>query len=376
METLEGSTLELLHRRRVRTFYPGYTMILLLAGILVSLPLVKVDVVATATGMIRSSSEPLDLLPGRSGIVEECRLDEFRQVNSGDTLLQLSTALPLARLEELEDVESYNLLHINDIQAILKEKDKLRTTRFRQALLMHRTACRSLEVRRDFQKEEYLLSQGLYQEEVIPLREYEQALSRFRLADIELEDHKESFRSSLEDESMHLERENHRLRAEIEEIKAGLPSYYVLAPSGGVLRQCSGIRKGSVVQAGSRVASIVAPGSLLAECYVDSRYMDRISTGMKVRIRLEGNGPNARSWLSTRVEELDVDVLILEGRPVYRIRCPLEEPMWKQADLPPRTGMRFTAAVELDRCSLSALLLEKLNRNFHPVLASGVRDKK
>ncbi len=375
METLEGSTLELLYRRRVRTFYPGYTMILLLAGMIVSLPLVKVGVVATATGMIRSSSEPLDLLPGRSGIVEECHLDEFLQVSSGDTLLRLSMALPLARLEELEEMESYNTILIKDIQTILKGDDKLRTSRFRQALLRHRTACSSLEIQRNFQKEEYLCSQRLYQEEVIPLREYEQDLSRFRLAGIELEDRKESFKSSLEDERMRLERENHRHRAEIEEIKAGLPSYYVLAPSDGVLRQCSGIRKGSVIQAGSRLASIVVPGSLVAECYVESRHMDRITAGMKVRIRLEGNGPNARSWIATHVEELDADVLILEGQPVYRIRCPLNKHMYKQENLPPRTGMRFTAAIELDRCSLSALLLEKLNRNFHPILASEIADK-
>ena len=95
MDSLEGSTLELLHRRRVRTYYPGYTIILLLAGMIVSLPLVKVSVTATAGGRIINSREPLELYPLISGIVEQSRLEEFSEVKHGDTLLQLSTPLPM-----------------------------------------------------------------------------------------------------------------------------------------------------------------------------------------------------------------------------------------------------------------------------------------
>ena len=374
MDSLEGSTLELLHRRSVRTYYPGYTIILLLAGMIVSLPLVKVSVTATAGGRIINSREPLELYPLISGIVEQSRLEEFSEVKHGDTLLQLSMHLPRTRMKELEELERLKMTHVKDIYSILNQTGDPVSPHYRQVLRAHRTACRTLQLKKDYLYGEYQCAQGLYREQVIPRMEFEKLSSRYRLACTELEDREESFRSSLEAELMRLELENLDLSAEKAEILAGMAAYHILAPVDGILRQCQGIRKGTVLNAGTRVGSIEVPGSLLCECYVESSYMDRVRPGMKVRIRMEGNGPLTRKWLDSVVETVDAVAHVSGEHSFYRVRCPLPEAAEVRQGTLVRPGMRFTAALELDRATLASLLLEKLNRNFHPELASGPRE--
>ena len=70
MDHLEDSTLDLIYRRRVRSYYPGYMIILLIMGISVVLPLVNVDVVTSTRGMIRPLEDPVEVSSGITGILD------------------------------------------------------------------------------------------------------------------------------------------------------------------------------------------------------------------------------------------------------------------------------------------------------------------
>lgn len=154
---------------------------------------------------------------------------------------------------------------------------------------------------------------------------------------------------------------------ELDKIRASLKDYFILAPSSGTLCQCRSLMAGSIIQAGISLGSITTRGTLAADCYVETRDIKEIRSGTPVRIRMDGKSQRAVDRLETRVSKVDPDVMLINGRPVYRVRCLLDHP----GDLIP--GMTFSAYILLYRTSLSSLLLEKLDKKFNPSMKMSQR---
>ncbi|MDX2431674.1 MAG: HlyD family efflux transporter periplasmic adaptor subunit [Bacteroides sp.] len=363
MDPLEGTTLELIHRRRVTTFYPGYTIILIVVGIIVALPLVKVDVISTSGGMIRPGTEPVELFSSITGIVDSTLLFDHRDVSTGDTLLWLRKNMPETRMKELQQQIQRNTLYFNDIECIIKGKEALLTTRYRQSYRMFTSSGKQLILQKSFLQDEFTAAGILFDQKVIPRREFEHSRSEYLVACAQLEDHQERYLNQLEDEMNRLHMETLSLEGELEEIRTSLQNYHIVAPSSGRLCQCRGILTGSVIQPGSSLACISPGGFLVADCYVETRDIKEIQEGTRVRIRMDGKSQRKVDFLETRVSQIDPDIRLINGRPIYRVRCNIES---AQGLIP---GMTFSASMLLYRASLASLLTEKLNRHFNPTLA-------
>lgn len=363
MDPLEGTTLELIHKRHVSSYYPGYTIILMVLGIIVALPLVKVDVVSTSGGMIRPCQKPVELFSSITGIVDSTLIVDNLEVDTGDTLVWLRKDLPDTRMAELFLQINWNMLYIKDIEAILCEEMPVETTRYMQSNRNHAASCRRLILQKEFLRDEYHAARILYDQQVIPLREFEQARNEYQVSCAQLEDHLESYKNHLEDELNRLWMENRKYEGEVEAIRATLQNYNILAPSTGTLNQCLGINPGSVIQAGTSLGCISSHGSLSADCYVETRDIKEIRTGMPVRLRMDGKSHRTLDHLETRVSQIDPDVMLLNGRPVYRVRCMIGNP---DGLIP---GMTFSASMMLYRTSVASLMMESLNRHFNPSLA-------
>ena len=119
MDTLERSTLELIHRRRVQPLPPGYAVIFMVVGMVVALPLVKVDIVSTTAGMIRPVVEPAEILSPLAGIVDSSLLTDQTHVEAGDTLLWLRRDIPDSRILEISELVRQNMILMDDISCIL-----------------------------------------------------------------------------------------------------------------------------------------------------------------------------------------------------------------------------------------------------------------
>ncbi len=363
MDPLEGTTLDLIYRRRVTTFYPGYTIIFIVLGIIVALPLVKVDVVSTSGGMIRTCQEPTELFTSITGIVDSSLLADHREVTTGDTLLWLRKKLCDTRMVELDWQIERNKGYIKDIKSILQGSSPLETNRYRQSFRNYTTSCRQLILQKDFLYDEYKAAEMLRNQKVIPEREYEQSRSKYLVACAQLDDRRESYLNQLEDELNRLRMEKRSFEGELEEIRASLQNYFIQAPSSGILCQCRGIMAGSVIHAGASLGNISPQGSLAADLYVETRDIKEVRKGMLVKIRMDGKSNRSIDRLETRVSQVDPDVTLMNGRPVYRVRCKIED----HGGLIP--GMTFSASMMLYRTSVASLLMKKLNRNFNPALA-------
>jgi len=360
MEPLEGSTIDLIHRRRVNTFYPGYTIILIVLGIIVALPLVKVDVVSTSGGMIRPCQEPVELFSSMTGIVDSTLLLDHLQVNTGDTLIWIRKTLPETRRNELSGLIQRNKLYMTDINTIISGRNCILSPHWKQSFRSHSTSGAQMKLQKNFLMEEYNAAEILHEQKVIPELEFQQARSKYLVACAQLEAHQESYRGRLQDELHRLSIQNCQYEGEMAEIFASLQNYTIQAPIDGILSQCMGIRSGSVIQPGTSLGSISPGGSMAADCYVETLDIREIQTGMPVKIRMDGKSQRSIDRLESEVSQIDPDVIILNGRPVYRVRCRLDS---TEGLIP---GMTFSASMLLYRTSLASLLSEKLNRQLNP----------
>jgi multidrug resistance efflux pump len=378
METLEGSTLELMHRRRVRSSPAAYAMIVITAVLLASLPLVRVDVVAVSAGMIRTLEEPVPVLSPVTGTVEMTVFEDFRRVVTGDTLLRFLHREQEAGLQEYEQRIGRNESIIREIRSILEGMPVLETSRYAQSYRNHRAQLNQLEIEKGFLYREYAAARELYLQEVIPEIEYERARSRYLVAEARVDGTREDYGIRLEEECDALQREILDCRGKVDGIRASMASFFLTAPSTGILSQCRGMHSGSVLHAGESLGVITPECPLVAECYLGSRDIGLVFPGMEVKIRFDRRNPDHGAHLTARVSQIDPDSRMVNGHPVYRVRCLFgDTPGIKDASpagaLVP--GMTFSASMVLYRASLARLILEKVSRWANPVLSGDSRAK-
>jgi len=360
MKDLENSTLELLHRRRIRAGTPGWVLLGLIVACLGSMPLIYVDVVSTSRGMVRNVTEPARLISPRTGIVKHCLLRDNLEVIEGDTLLWFRKEEFISCLASYQRLMKENRSRINDLHSILEGDHTLKTDAYRQGLMMHLASLKQLRVKEEYCRKEYKAMETLLREELVPKLDFEKARSEYRMIRAEAEQLNQSYMDRLSSERTRLKQENLVYAMEIQKLRAGLGTFSLIAPSSGTLMNCQGIKTGSVVSAGDELATVSCLEELVAECYLSPGDIGEVLPGMKVRIFFDSKGGSEARKLETEVSLVDPDVMLVNGSPCFRVKCRLG----RQPDL--RQGMTFSASLILDSRSLASILIDKGGQKFNP----------
>lgn len=369
MIQLEDSTLDLIYRRRVQSFLPGYVIIILVIGFAVALPLVNVDVVTNCRGMVRPLIESAEICAPISGVLDSTILRNNIDVKAGDTLVWIRKDLPEAKLKAYRKLIKQNMASIRDITLILRGEFPRETSLYRQSYKNHFASLSYLKIQKEYLYQEYATAEKLYHEEVISQHEFEAARSDYLIINAKESDDIESYRDLLETDFHHLEMENSGLLDEIDLIQSTLYDYCIVAPVSGTLHNCQGITSGSVIHTGSSLGTISPLGKLVAECYLEPGSIPVVNVGTKVKLRFDKPRYGNQSTLETEVNYIDEDVSFVNGSHIYRIRCSLDNPQICHSDGsvdPIRKGMTFTANIILFRRSLASLILDKVNRWANP----------
>ncbi|RPI46457.1 MAG: hypothetical protein EHM46_00555 [Bacteroidetes bacterium] len=359
MDELEDSTLDLIYRRGVRPLSPVYVVILVTTASLAALPVVRVNRVVNARGIIRPVVEPAEVCSPVAGVIDSTILVNNLCVNPGDTVAWIRQDIPEARLKEFDHLIEINNRCTEDIRRILNGNKPLNTGRYIQSFKHHETALSCLKLQKDYLEEELHVSEMLYREKVIPNREYMHHLSDFLLICARIDDMQEQYRTQLEEELSRIERENREYGGEMVLITASMANYFVIAATGGSVQNCTGLSRGSVVTAGQCLGIVSPYGNLAAVCYLETGYISLVGPGTPVRLTFDGPRTRDIRTVDTGIWQVDNDVLMSEGNPVLRVKCHLEDPSLKK-------GMTFTASFLLGRESLASMILERLDLSFNP----------
>jgi HlyD family secretion protein len=378
MEELEDSTLDLIYRRRVRTHVPAYVLLGLILLVLISLPLVKVDVTTNVRGMVRPLRDVSELFSSLGGIVDSSLLMDNRAVDAGDTLVWLRRDIPELKMAAAQARLDMLQASAEDIRLILQGDPPQHTAQYRQSYRNFLVARSRLEIRKGFLGGEFSTAENLFSEEVISRHEYNKAQASYLDICARESDHLEGYKSSLENELYRICAEMKMVRDEIRLIQSTLDPYYIQAPVAGVVYDSRSLSSGSVLHAGMSLGKISPSGLLAAECYIHPGQIASVKIGSRVKLRFDDWGFRKHKPLEVVVDFMDEEVGIHRGKTSYRIRCTLHDAELHYVGGSPediKNGMTFTASFILFRHSLASLILEKVNLWANPSLTASEDEK-
>jgi len=346
----------------------------LIAGALISLPLVKLQVSVTGTGIIRPSQEKANIIPATSGIVEEVYVDEGENINRSDPILKLRSFNAARNLQllnmELMDTEQY----IDDLQGMLSDPtiipacQKLKTAwkeyghHLEYLTLMYEKAQR-----------EWTRHTGLFKGGLISDKEYDDlTFNRNKAKQERLRFISESRRAWQEDYTAYLDRKR-VLTKQIQQTEEQIRRSVVKAPVSGSLEEFSGIFPGSVLQEGEIIGVISPDSKLIGEVYMPSKDIAYLRTGQVVILNVDAFPSSEWGMVKAEIFEISNDCIWHKNQAVYRIKCHFPE---KRLVLKNGyegkliKGMTFQARCLIASRTLFQLLTDKANDWLNPAISS------
>ena len=344
----------------------------LLGAIILSLAVIKIEVVTSSRGMIRSPIEPVKISSPSTGIIDSTILQNNRRVIAGDTLVWMKMDLLNAELDKYRRLILTNMLFLEDIHSIEDQLPPHYTSRYIQSYANHDANRMQLQIELNFLKSEYEIAEDLIFERVIPEYEFEKAKSEYQISLAQYSLMNERYLKELAEAASQYLVENARYEAEIAMINASRQLYFLVAPVSGTIQNSPGLSDGSVIHVNHHLGEISPSGEIVAECYVEPREIPLIYTGMQSHLRIDGF--NYRQWgnLESEVADITDDVMVINGKAFYRVTCSvprnyLTHPGGRKGKL--RKGMTFTASFVLHRRSIASLLLDRMDYWLDPVEA-------
>ncbi len=101
--------------------------------------------------------------------------------------------------------------------------------------------------------------------------------------------------------------------------------YKVKAPMSGTIQNFSGIYPGSFIAANQAIAEISPDTSLIVESYISPRDIGLVYTGIPAKFQIDAFDYNQWGMVSGKIIEISNDIQLLEGQPVFQIKCALDK---------------------------------------------------
>lgn len=354
---------------RVRSQLIYSLILLMVAGGLLGLPFIEVDVRLYSPGLIRTVSEKTELRSLVSGRIIRAEARENQLARAGDTLFTVDAAaldsqVALSAFDEREMSERIaDLRKLKEITpGSLNDDLRLNTGYYaRQFNLLRQEVGENVLIRQKIESE-LISDRNLFAERIISKRELdnkEYELTKLKAANASLFDRQIS---QWEADLSQLRRQNRQRRSEREQLNEQKRFYIVTAPINGHLQEISGKYEGNYVQIGERLGVISPDSSVLAECYVSPQDIGRLREGMKVRFRIDAFNYNEWGPVTGKVKEMAQDFVLVNDRPVFKVKCTLDKTTLSLKNGYTATlkkGMTLQAGFIVARRSLFQLLYDK-----------------
>lgn len=357
------------YSKRSRRIY--WTVALFLLAVLVALPLIKVNVYATARGMIKPDQERLMLRANTSGQVVMSQFSPNITVAKGDTLLRLTQPIlqEKQRLLILQMDEHQEFL--NDLEQLLniKKEPELKTPTYQKQWSVYLAMKNELLLKRNKLKHDWDRAQSLFNSAIIPKVEWEQVQHAYQLAQAAVQQYVQQTLARWENDARKYADEKQQLSSSWEQLNQQQQAAVVCAPADGTLLLREGIALNSWVQAGQVLGELSPAGKLIVEAYAPSHKIGQVNEQTAARFQIDAY--NYRQWgmATGRVVDKGKDVEFIDNTPLFKVRCSLDQThlqLTNGVEGKLQKGLGLTVLLYQNRRSLFDLLFDDVNDWMNP----------
>jgi HlyD family secretion protein len=376
---LTGAESLLIKRGRNRP-YVYWTALVMCAGALLSLPIIKVDVTVPERGRVRPATERTAIVARTAGFISSIRVHDNDLVHAGETLLALNAQDLQAKLDfndsqtqvlnkELADLR-YLLDCLGNKRSVLITD--LRTAKYISEYQKFDTDCRNANLKVDYTEREMNRNKQLLAIKVVAVRDFDQSSYQANAARVDREALNDQTLAGWQADRVQKEYELEQLESEARRLADELNLYSVKAPSDGAVIGLEGVVKGSYVQSGQRIADISPSSDFVIVVSVPPKDIGRIFVGQTVNIQVDAYPYTVWGLLPGRATGISADY-IQEGENngafkviVHPERDYLRTRQGITASL--KKGMTANVRFFIARRSLWELVYENVDDLFNPAL--------
>ncbi len=346
------------------------TIILALSGCVVSLFLIKTEITVQSMGLIRSSSEPIQINSPVVAEVIQSNLEENKFVNKGDTLILLNCEKFKEKILHLENLMEENKAYLTDLTKMLGFKySSLKTDLLKTTHSQYSQKLSEFDINIELLQKSYDRAFSLFDKKVIPLTEIED--KKFQL-DKMLEEKKifiQMSRNEWQRMATTYKLENKRYSNEIDGLYRDMENFAILAPGTGSIANYNGIRAGSYVTTGQLIAAISPNDSIITEHMVPPKDIGYLSKGMIAIFQVDAYNYNQWGLASGEIIDISNEIYFLNNQPFFKVRCSLNEThlTLKNGYIGKlKKGLTATARFKVTERTLAQLLFDKTDDWLNP----------
>lgn len=364
------NTIEYQYAKNNKPFnYIYLSLILLLLGFMISLPLIHVDITTQSRGIIKTCLESSAIQTGTYGLVEYSWLSEGQKVFKGDTLLILNTDNIKEQINHITKSIADNKVFINDLSSLIFNKQKLQSPKYSQELIQFQTKLEEYDIKLKLLKKEYATAEYLFNKEVIAEMEFLQKKSTYETLLAEKKLFERQKINQWQGEKTNLEFENKELSSNLTKQAKDKTQYVVTAPTSGTIYQTKGIQSGSFLSPGQIIAQISPDEEIIAECYISPSNIGYINMEQEVKFQIDAFNYNQWGLIEGKVSSISEDIISIDNTPVFKIQCQLSA---KNLQLKSghkgylKKGMTLTGRFFMNERTLFQLLYDKMDDWLNP----------
>lgn len=288
----------------------------------------SVSVTIKSPGVIRPATEVGSIRSLANGRIKQTYATENGLMRKGEVLYVIDSDILEQREQHLRTKVTEIEYLINDLQKLVSMKSSdsgFMTPLFQQAFYSYRQRINEAITRYDKAKREFARNEKLYREKVIAEVEFDNFQFELKKAATTLEIEKQSQLSQWQTELQRYEHELKDYATQLAELQIDKNNLIIKAPVNGNLQNVQGLYPGSLVFANQELAQISPDTSLIVEVLVTPNDIGLIQPGMRARFQVEAFNYNQWGIGTGVVREISPDIQVINGRPIFRIRCTLDK---------------------------------------------------
>lgn len=347
-----------------------WLIFLSLLGVFIALPFYHIDIYTTSRGIITSEERPVDLYSLKSGKVVYLNLKENKAVSKGDTLLLVNRKIINERENLInikkEDAEAF----IIDLQHLLNGKrSKLNTSKYEKERERYFQLLHNANTDIKDAEEKLETAESLYVNDVIARVELNQAKLALNKAKDNRADIIKQTKASWQNELTNYQQSLDDLNSDQKQLSEEKELYSVIAPTDGELINVQGLNLGSIVNAGTVLASISPVKNLIIESIVTPSDIGYIKEGVAAKYQVDAYNSNQWGFATGEITEIGKDIIMSGNTPIFKVRSSLTEKelsLKNGAKSQLKKGMTVTSRFFLTKRSLFQLLFDSIDDWFNP----------
>jgi len=345
-------------------------ILLMILLVIVSLPLVQVDISSQSRGVIRSPYENTTIQSALYGEVVSYRMLENKPVQKGDTLIVLNSDKLNEQIGLANRKIQENDLFISDIACLLSAKyNQLLTPKYRGEYYRYKAKLNEQQISVNYLRKELATQKTLADQKVISNFEYLQSKNNYEKANEQLKALEQDYQTNWISDQTTLHQQNNELASNITQTEKEKQQYVILAPMSGSLLQVAGFQKGNFISPTQTLAYISSNNVLLAECYISPSDIGYIRQNQSSTFQFDAFNYNDWGMVQGKVSQVLHDVVLIDQKPMFRVRCTLDKNSLQlkngyRGNI--QKGLTFTARFKLNRRSLWQLLFDKVDNWLNP----------